>query len=448
MGLDMYLTANEYVSRTQRDPQGLSYDTPKRNALFDTLADRRKGWVDEAGYQGISISYPVGYWRKANAIHNWFVQNVQDNRDECQKSYVSPENLRELREACQAVLATRNPDKRGYLSNLYNHSMRESQMKKIIAVAVASAFAVPAFAADYSVNGDVEYTYTDSNTVQEFDSGDQDVVVSASEELDNGMTVSVSLEMDGNEDGLNSDSELTISNGIVTFRIGDATADAIAMYDAKSMVAEKGGEDSVENDENGAGESHAASIELSPAEGLSIAFSMGTDKRVAETAAVAYVAGTTNPVTGAIAQESLDTTSYAVQYSSMGFSVSYGVLDKDGIDATNDQDSQSSVSASYATGPFYIGYDSIESFDFDKDNEVTVIGASYDYGQGKLFVESGEQEVKDTGAVTETVAIGASYMLGGSVNLYMVSNEVETLAATGGATTDDNQTIIGVEYAF
>ena len=89
IGLDQYLTANEYVSRTKRDPQGLSYDTPKENELFYDLADRRKGWVDQAGYQGISISYPVGYWRKANAIHNWFVQNVQDNRDECQKSYVS-----------------------------------------------------------------------------------------------------------------------------------------------------------------------------------------------------------------------------------------------------------------------------------------------------------------------------------------------------------------------
>jgi len=106
MGLDMYLTANEYVSRTKRD--NLMGDAPKRNELFDTLADRRKGWVDEAGYQGISISYPIAYWRKANAIHNWFVHTVQDGRDECQKSYVSPENLRELREACQAVLATKN----------------------------------------------------------------------------------------------------------------------------------------------------------------------------------------------------------------------------------------------------------------------------------------------------------------------------------------------------
>ena len=108
MGLDMYLTANEYVSRAARDRNGLLPDTPKENKLFTELSDRRPGWVDSAGYSGMSISYPIAYWRKANAIHNWFVQNVQDNRDECQKSYVSAQDLRDLREACEQVLATQN----------------------------------------------------------------------------------------------------------------------------------------------------------------------------------------------------------------------------------------------------------------------------------------------------------------------------------------------------
>ena len=101
----MYLKANEYVARTARDKSGLLPDTTKQNELFIELSNRRKGWVDQAGFSGMSIAYPVGYWRKANAIHNWFVQNVQDGRDECQKSYVSSQNLRDLREACKAVLA-------------------------------------------------------------------------------------------------------------------------------------------------------------------------------------------------------------------------------------------------------------------------------------------------------------------------------------------------------
>ena len=46
----------------------------------------------------------VGYWRKANAIHRWFVGNVQDGVDECQESYVEHGTLMELRDLCEAVL--------------------------------------------------------------------------------------------------------------------------------------------------------------------------------------------------------------------------------------------------------------------------------------------------------------------------------------------------------
>jgi len=44
------------------------------------------------------------YWRKANAIHHWFVENVQDGKDECQRSYVSVEQLQELLELVEEVL--------------------------------------------------------------------------------------------------------------------------------------------------------------------------------------------------------------------------------------------------------------------------------------------------------------------------------------------------------
>ena len=110
MGLDMYLTISEYVSRTMRDP--IQGDAPKDNPLFQELVNRRPTWVDKGAFQGISIDYPAAQWRKANGIHNWFVQNVQDGRDECQKSYVTPEQLRELRDACELVLWTHDKDDR------------------------------------------------------------------------------------------------------------------------------------------------------------------------------------------------------------------------------------------------------------------------------------------------------------------------------------------------
>lgn len=51
----------------------------------------------------------IGYWRKANAIHKWFVDNVQDGIDDCKNYFVDPSQLEELKELCQEVL--NNPKK-------------------------------------------------------------------------------------------------------------------------------------------------------------------------------------------------------------------------------------------------------------------------------------------------------------------------------------------------
>jgi hypothetical protein len=46
----------------------------------------------------------VAYWRKANAIHEWFVQNVQGGTDECEAHPVTREQLQELAAVCRRVL--------------------------------------------------------------------------------------------------------------------------------------------------------------------------------------------------------------------------------------------------------------------------------------------------------------------------------------------------------
>jgi hypothetical protein len=43
-------------------------------------------------------------WRKANAIHRWFVENVQDGNDNCGEYRVSAEQLRALLSLCSQVL--------------------------------------------------------------------------------------------------------------------------------------------------------------------------------------------------------------------------------------------------------------------------------------------------------------------------------------------------------
>ncbi len=61
--------------------------------------------------KAVYITEEVAYWRKANHIHRWFVENVQEGRDECQFSYVSASNLRELLGLVRQVLHEHNPVK-------------------------------------------------------------------------------------------------------------------------------------------------------------------------------------------------------------------------------------------------------------------------------------------------------------------------------------------------
>lgn len=46
----------------------------------------------------------IGYWRKANAIHGWFVKNVQSDVDDCANYEVSREQLQNLRETVEQAL--------------------------------------------------------------------------------------------------------------------------------------------------------------------------------------------------------------------------------------------------------------------------------------------------------------------------------------------------------
>lgn len=52
-------------------------------------------------------TYPdedVAYWRKANQIHGWFVENVQRGEDDCKEYYVSRKRLKKLLDTVNAVL--------------------------------------------------------------------------------------------------------------------------------------------------------------------------------------------------------------------------------------------------------------------------------------------------------------------------------------------------------
>jgi len=50
------------------------------------------------------------YWRKANAVHGYFVDQLADGIDECQPIRVNMDDLRELKRRC--IIARVDPDRR------------------------------------------------------------------------------------------------------------------------------------------------------------------------------------------------------------------------------------------------------------------------------------------------------------------------------------------------
>ena len=45
----------------------------------------------------------LGYWRKANHIHDWFIKNCANGVDDCNQVRVSLAKLRELKSICEKV---------------------------------------------------------------------------------------------------------------------------------------------------------------------------------------------------------------------------------------------------------------------------------------------------------------------------------------------------------
>jgi len=98
MGLDMYLSVRKYASEYSG---GVSkYNIEEAIRLFGFNPSEMG-----SGYTAAEIKLTAIYWRKANAIHNWFVNKVQNGVDDCGSYEVSMEQLLELQSDCEVVLA-------------------------------------------------------------------------------------------------------------------------------------------------------------------------------------------------------------------------------------------------------------------------------------------------------------------------------------------------------
>lgn len=72
MGLDMFI-----------------FSSDKKSVTFDDMDTELKEEI---------------YWRKVNAVHNWFVENVQNNIDDCEIYPVSKDKFKELLNICEEIL--------------------------------------------------------------------------------------------------------------------------------------------------------------------------------------------------------------------------------------------------------------------------------------------------------------------------------------------------------
>lgn len=89
MGLDMYFMAKKYISDYREED--------------NEIREKMQALLPEISFPVRYIECEAIYWRKANAIHGWFVNNCQDGVDDCREVYVDREQLQELLEVIKTI---------------------------------------------------------------------------------------------------------------------------------------------------------------------------------------------------------------------------------------------------------------------------------------------------------------------------------------------------------
>ncbi len=90
MGLDMYLSAKRYLWSFNEHDQALA------NKIDEMIGGASLGHTNEVRKEAF-------YWRKAWAIHHWFVINAQEGDDNCGEYFVSRDLLRNLLDTLKKV---------------------------------------------------------------------------------------------------------------------------------------------------------------------------------------------------------------------------------------------------------------------------------------------------------------------------------------------------------
>ena len=107
MGLDMYMWKQKRINVYDFGQKG---DCVAKKLTVKTIAEYEDGKKEEEEYvvnepqEDGRVWLPVAYWRKANAIHKWFV-DLSGEEDKCQKIYVNGSQIKSLVDTCKQILA-------------------------------------------------------------------------------------------------------------------------------------------------------------------------------------------------------------------------------------------------------------------------------------------------------------------------------------------------------
>jgi hypothetical protein len=228
-------------------------------------------------------------------------------------------------------------------------------MKKIIATAVAAAFAVPVYAADITISGDQEFSWLSNNGTTTADV-DGDFNVKASTETANGISVSadINIREDGGNDG---SASLTLKGPFGSVDLGDANSAVDSIDDTTDF-----GLSQTIGSENYDAAVNWTLPSLMP--GLSVYVSVGAD-------------GTSGAADGAAG------TGVALKYSAGPVTVGYGQNDYD-----NNTEVQV-VNATFSTGGLSVAVENQTITAADgTENDIELVGVTYSMGDLTVGMET------------------------------------------------------------
>lgn len=105
MGLDMYVTIRHKDTQSKLETYE-AWEQKYTCEEFERLTPEQQDdyWKSKPEYDAEMYGNELMYWRKANQIHNWFVQNCQNGVDDCGRYAITVADLMKLKELCEKIL--------------------------------------------------------------------------------------------------------------------------------------------------------------------------------------------------------------------------------------------------------------------------------------------------------------------------------------------------------